>query len=248
MYLAFGITVILSTFAPMAAFGQTGESQPRFEVTSVKRSIENREGDFGCWKGRFIADGFAAAALVGWSYPANGHTRGLPGWATDHFQGYDVEAKAETPVTSEDCRLMVRALLADRFKLKVHYEAKMVDAYALLSLDNGAKLAKIRESHPKKRTTINGQIVDSAAEPGLTMSELALILGDHPGVGRLVVDRTAMLGRYVFDLQFWTREGESDDRPLIFTALRNQIGLRLQAAKLPVDVLVIDHIEKPDEN
>jgi hypothetical protein len=84
---------------------------------------------------------------------------------------------------------------------------------------------------------------ESEAPEGWDMPRLAGYLGDVPDVGRPVLDRTGLTGLYAFSLQFSRKDG--DDRPIVFLALQEQLGLKLEAAKAPLDVVVIDHVERP---
>jgi uncharacterized protein (TIGR03435 family) len=231
-------------------FGQNEPSQTAFDVASIRPTPRDRisyYGDFGCNNGRFVSRGFPVSFVITWSYGiSDGRILGLPDWAGDHESGYDIEAKSAAPVSSERCRLMGQALLADRFNMRHHTEVRMTAAYTLLLADGGKKLAKVAET--AKRATIQGQTVDLPDQPGLTMSRLAYILGAHPAVGLPVIDKTGLTDRYVFHLNFATREGEDDNRPSVFHAVKDQLGLELRSAKLPIEFLVIDHIEKASEN
>ncbi len=149
---------------------------------------------------------------------------------------------------SEQRRLMLRALLADRFKLKVHQETKILPLYQLVIAKGGPKL---KESHASKTTT-NG--IGRLTAQRMTMASLTRIL--TVVTDRLVVDKTGLTAEYDFDLR-WTPDDlqesageipEAVSGPSIFTALKEQLGLKLQPAKGPVDILVIDHIERPSEN
>jgi len=172
----------------------------------------------------------------------------MPGWTRDWEDAYDIEAKSAASVSAEQCQLMTRTVLAERFAFAAHREVRKMKGYVLVTVDHGAKLAKLSSTGQATGAKINGQTVGDA--PGvyeLSMSSLASILGGHPAVGFLPVhDKTGLPGRYSFTLTFSARD--DDDRPSIFIALKDQLGLKLQSAELPVEVLVVDHIEKPDAN
>lgn len=138
---------------------------------------------------------------------------------------------------------MVQSLFIDRFKLAVHREMKESPVY-LMTI--GKKGPKLRENGGVR---LNGsvQVVESGKPEwpdGWTMSALAAYLSDF--TGRPVVDRTGLTGTYGIVLEFSRRDG--DERPNIFTAVQEQLGLKLVAGKAPIEILVIDHIEKPSEN
>jgi uncharacterized protein (TIGR03435 family) len=160
---------------------------------------------------------------------------------------------------------MQQALLADRFKLKVHFETRLLPIYALVVAKGGPKL-KASEMNPANRAEMakpaflqvrSGRV----AGAGTTIGMLAEVLerqdevGNSPGGrGRIVVDKTNLSGRYDWTLH-WTpwqdlSSGELSDSkgPSLFTALQEQLGLKLEPAKGKVEVVVIDHIDLPSEN
>jgi uncharacterized protein (TIGR03435 family) len=161
---------------------------------------------------------------------------GGPPWlGTDTFY---INAKAETPVDDDAVIMaMLRELMKDRFKLEYHVESRTMQAYVLGVAKNGPKLEK---SAGGESSTLwgRGRITSKAA----TMDHFAEILSrlmDFPAVNQTGIDG-------VFDLKIeWT---DADTGPSIFTALQEQLGLRLTSRKTPVDVVVIDHVEKPTEN
>jgi uncharacterized protein (TIGR03435 family) len=168
---------------------------------------------------------------------------GAPAWLNAFDSAYDMEGRPSGSVTDEQCRLMVQSLFADRFKLAAHPEMKESSVYLLTIGKNGTKL---REGGGVR---INGSVeVDALGKPaypgGLTLPQLVSRLADY--AGRPVVDRTGLAGKYGITLDFGRTDG--DDRPSIFTAVQEQLGLKLEAAKAPIEMLVIDHIEKPGSN
>jgi uncharacterized protein (TIGR03435 family) len=174
---------------------------------------------------------------------------GGPPWAGDDH--YDVLAKSEGEGVLEpaQARLMMQALLAERFHLQVHRETKEMAIYALVIAKGGPK---IRPSAPD---ATGGSMV-RASEKGLrmeasrgTMEQLARQLAGTSG--RYVVDRTGLSGPYAFTLEWWpaNRTPPPDsDVPSMFDAVQEQLGLKLEATKGPVEMLVIDRAEKPAEN
>jgi uncharacterized protein (TIGR03435 family) len=169
---------------------------------------------------------------------------------------------------------MLQALLADRFKLAVHHDSKELSIYALVVAKNGPKLqqAKPGDTYPNG---IKGP--DGTARPGmmrmgrgqltgqaLPLSELARLLTAQ--LDRTVVDKTGLTGNYDFSLQWTPDESQGamfrgpdtgpqgsapsadSSGPSLFTALQEQLGLKLESQKGPVEIYVIDHAEKPSEN
>ena len=177
-----------------------------------------------------------------------------------------------------ESKRMLQALLADRFQLVVHRETKELPGYALVIAKGGSKLheAKPGDTYPNGIKGPEGQpgtglmLMGGNGGPvtgqGISIEHLARLLSQQ--LGRTVVDDTGLMGNYDFTLQ-WTpddRAGQmpdasqgggarSDDapppdssRPSIFTAVQEQLGLKLESRKIPVEMLVIDHVEAPSEN
>jgi uncharacterized protein (TIGR03435 family) len=164
---------------------------------------------------------------------------------------------------------MLQAVLADRFKMKSHEDRLDGSIFALVLAKNGPKLKKATPGDkylnglklPSGRTTGAGTMTMSPGRiiaQALSLEDVAKI-SSGPATGRVVADKTGLTGEYDFTLT-WTPEqsapqtdassGTSEDvsGPSIFTAIQEQLGLKLQPAKGPVRVLVIDHIERPSEN
>jgi uncharacterized protein (TIGR03435 family) len=189
--------------------------------------------------------------------------QGVPPWAA--VDRYDVTAKmtegegdpatltdAERQKWTEGIRLRTRALLASRFNLAVHMETREFAIYELHVDKNGPKADALKESNATSGTSFLGnQIIGKGGD----MRDVALTLGSV--LQKTVVDKTGLTGRYDFTLRWATEQlslvpgtptGDADRFPSIFTALREQLGLRLDSTKGPLEVLVIDRAEKPSGN
>ncbi len=166
-------------------------------------------------------------------------------------------------------RLMMQTMLADRFKLKVHHESKQVPIYLLVIAKSGFKLKEADPnniyangikgpdglSHSDIMMMSNGRLTAQA----ISISSLAGNVGGQ--VQRIVEDRTGLTRKYDITLQ-WSPDDNpgtsapggqdvataTNSGPSIFTALQEQLGLKLESAKEPVDVIVVDHVEMPSEN
>ncbi len=208
----------------------------------------------------------------------------LPKWvATDYFE---IHAKAEGNPTKDQMRWMMQSLLADRFKLAVHFETKQVPVFALVLEKPGRTGPKLR-SHsdgppcdvhmpgpaPGNSVNMDGvfprvcdafMLIPAANHEMLLGSRnttMKMIADSLPSLGRLgrpVVDQTGLAGRFDFTLQ-WTPESDGPaqsgvdarlDSPgtTFLEALKDQLGLKLKSTKAPLDVLVVDHVERPSEN
>jgi uncharacterized protein (TIGR03435 family) len=235
--------------------------ESRFEVTSVKANHSSERG----WTYRRTASGYAATNvsvhnLIVDSYRVfDFQVENAPGWVnTDRF---DVEGKTGGKPGGEQIRSMVRSLLADRFQLAIQRETKRLAVYELTVAKGGIKFNEGRcvgvpgPQNPCGGGT-GGRGVFMAREAGV--GELTHFLA--PLLGRVVVDKTGLKGKYDFDLH-WTPDesalkgpGDPDEPapdpngPSIFAAVQEQLGLELRPAKGPVEMLVIEHAERPDAN
>ncbi len=161
------------------------------------------------------------------------HISGAPGWIST--ERYDIEAKAASAATTEaDLKLMLRQLLADRFKLKLHEESKEVSGYALVVAKGGPKFP------PPPSSPV------SVACGSPTTQALSQCLAAR--LGQPVVDETNIIGRCNCSLTMQSLGEDQPDPPSIFTVLEEQLGLKLESRKIPSKMLVIDHVEKPSEN
>lgn len=140
-------------------------------------------------------------------------------------------------------QFMRQALLADRFKLQIRRETKEMPVYALVVAKGGLKLKESRVI-VKMWSAGGGRITIKAGRTD------DLVIGLTSDVDRAVVNKTGLTGKYDIDLKWTTddRQGTPDAGPSIFTALEEQLGLKLMPTKGPVDVLVVDHVERPSEN
>lgn len=236
----------------------------RFEVVSIRPST--RLG----WSSGFTLDGYhASGASLQWMMTSDAYgvqpnrLSGSPDWL--NTAKFEVEAKvAESDVepyqhlTYEQHRQMLQAVLADRFHLVVHNEARMMPAYALTIVKGGPKMqeTKAEDIHRNGFGDIMTRFLVSRGGvltiSACTMQDLARNLAGHAEIGRFVVDRTGLPGRYDITLH-WTPDNTPPDSPLaggpsIFTALEEQLGLKLEPTTAPIDFLVIDHAELPTPN
>jgi uncharacterized protein (TIGR03435 family) len=165
---------------------------------------------------------------------------GGPSWVnTDLFE---VDGRAANPTPHDQMMLMLQTLLAERFKLAIHRETKVVPIYALVAAKNGPKLQEVKDKDKigamsAGRGMLRGQ---------MTLTDLARYLSSS--AGRPVVERTGLTAGFEINLR-WSPDN-SPDAPgaSLFTAIQEQLGLKLESAKGPIETLVIDHAEKPSGN
>lgn len=230
-----------------------------FEVASIRPSKA-----VGMWI-RSRTDGMSISGATLWqlifdaynvpgisSIGRDDQVSGLPSWARSDT--FDIEAKMDEETLAALQRLplkeqsrqqnfMLQALLAGRFKLQIRREMKELPVYALVAAKGGFKL-KESQAVVRMWMTDRGRITITAGR----IDDLVFSLtGD---VDRNVVNRTGIKGKYDIDLK-WTpddQQGTPDAGPTLFTALEEQLGLKLVPAKGPVDTFVVDHVEQPTEN
>lgn len=235
-----------------SAHAQTASGRLTFEVASIKPSAPDVQGLYVPAR---PADGLRMTGatlknLIGYAYNVREFLIfGGPAWVnSDRF---DVNARAgassENSSTRSSGRQMLerlQSLLADRFQLAIHRESKEQSVYVLVVAKNGPN---VHEAKPDTRTFIR-RWRSSITGQGVRINMLVLNLSntlEHP-----ILDRTGLTGKYDFKLEWAdTAEAPPDlNGPSLFTALQEQLGLRLESQKAPVETLVIDHAERPSDN
>jgi len=231
---------------------------PAFDVASVKRntSVDSRQSTRLLPGGRVAITNMPLRTLIRVAYGATGsQVVGGPGWVAS--DGYDIVAKfsGDLPAAangqSPELLLMLRTLLADRFKLRVHMETRPAATYALVVAPKGpgvgvAIKASQTTCDPPSQCGIRGGN-GNVTYTGLTLRQIATSIAGFPSVARPVIDRTGLAGRYDLHLQFNDGPGSEND-PNLFTALVEQAGLKLQQETGPVEFIVIDRAERPTED
>jgi uncharacterized protein (TIGR03435 family) len=245
-----------------------------FDVVSIKldRSMSAGSSMGGGLPGKFSGKYIPLLTLIEYAYDVkDAQVEGLPGWGS--AEKYDVDAKMDDEEAAREKSLSydererlsktrVQALLADRFGLKLHHETKDETVLALMVAKGGPKfneqgVAPTRgDPHSLGGVGLmyspNGKLVSNRVPLRMFINALS----SQPEInGHMLVDRTGLTGNYTFTLQ-WTPQNLSGGAaasseapgPSLFTALEEQLGLRLESTKAPVDVLVIDRVEKPSPN
>ena len=248
----------LVLFTALAAIGQLLParlaSQTRtFDVVSIKRSAPGAPpGTSGVQPGgRYRLANGPTRLLIGVAYPAAEEILGAPDWVT--FENYDVTAVGGGSATEDDIAAMMRSLLAQRFKLQAHVEKRGRPVYALtLAREDGTlgpnlRSSKCAEADEGKPPCVARFGRGAIAAGGFTMEWLAVNL--RGAAGRPVVDRTGLTGGYDFTLDYSfgppSLDSAPDGKPSLFTAVQEQLGLKLEPAQAPLPVVVIERIERP---
>jgi len=257
------------------AYGQSAATSPEFEVVSIKpdKSGDSRMNVHPSPGGRFNATNVTVKMLIEWAYGIRDfQLSGEPAWADS--ERFDVAAKADGnpryDFIQPQLETMFRSVLADRFKLAVHTLTKELPIYKLVVAKNGPKIHAVDEGdcpevpNPQNpcrflRPTGLGKLVAQKAP----MPALPLVLTAF--TRRTVLDQTELKGSFTYTLD-WTKYLQppllppgagppppnafdpASMEPAISTALEEQLGLKLESGKGPVETLVVDHLERPSEN
>jgi uncharacterized protein (TIGR03435 family) len=238
---------ILFVAAPIAVGlmqSKTGDAAPAFEVASVKPHLSDDEGtQWNPQHGNFTAENAPLKRLIGLAYHASAPMISGPEWL-DSLR-YDINAKGHGDAPESQVMLMLQSLLRDRFHLQVHRETKEMAVYFLLVANGGLKVQSADAPNPMPFPPL-------PPGPHSLMQRARASLADLAGdlsrpAGRPVLDRTGIEGTFRFRL-WYSNNPESED-PDLFAALREQLGLRLEAGRGPVETLVVDHADRvPTEN
>lgn len=262
--------MIASSLTPRwIAFAEAAPQRPTYEVVSIKRNRSGDQGDMHTGPpdaANFKARNMTLRMLLKIAYRVkDSQIVGGPAWTRS--ERYDVDAKPPEATTSaERSTLMLRSLLEDRFHLALRHETRSIPVYALKGafrllktnpvrcVEFGPNSPPVPHSPSEPPPTPCGGFISgpNLIEGGnISMGEFADVLGNF--LDRPVVDRTGFTGRFTVRLDFSAEgtviPGETDSSlPSIFTAVEEQLGLKLEAQKSPADVLFIDRVEKPDAN
>jgi bla regulator protein BlaR1 len=239
---------------------------PSFDVASIKPDhLDGHHTRVSSDANSLMASGLTLKRLMELAYNVKDfQISGGPGWVDS--ETYAVQAKIDDAVVEElrklppreryeQFRLRVQSLLADRFKLKVSHSSKELSIYALVLTKGGPKFSPA-SGDAQNLSTNNGNLTARAE----TISHFADWLSGL--VGRKVVDKTGLQEKYDFAMTFTRRQDltapvpadasqaapSPDSGPSIFTALQEQLGLKLESQKGPVETLIIESVEKPSEN
>jgi uncharacterized protein (TIGR03435 family) len=228
-------------------FATLAMAQPSFEVASIK---PNNSGDgnssYQTTGGSVRMRNVTPRALLELAYNVKEYNLVAPSWVDNpHFDIMASTGGAE--VKDQELRRMLQSLLTDRFQLKAHRQSKEMTAYALLPAKNGFKLKPTGGENFSLNFTKGGAKAKATGKD-TSMANLADYLSggavDYP-----VVDETGISGAFDFTLEWSPDQNAADGGPSLFTALTEQLGLRLEKRKLPVSILVVDSMSQtPTEN
>lgn len=236
---------------------QTDPTKYTFEVASIRPSAPGQNGTgVNTDQSKLTTRNTSLFALITYAYGVQPYqVTGAPGWARD--ERYDVVAKFDEPeqnvgvtelgpMASRDARIRARLrnLLADRFQLEMREEKKELPVFGLVTERGAAKIQV--DPNPRGNMNVNQNNGNGILRgDGVTLERLAITLSGI--VGRPVIDETGLTGLYGIELK-WAADSAGDGSATLFTALREQLGLRLEPKKGLVTTLVVERVERPSEN
>jgi uncharacterized protein (TIGR03435 family) len=240
----FGLILYISVLSLPIAHAQSS-----FAVASIRPSAApvqfEHDGKTETEPGSLRMRDVTVATCIKWSYGVQDSQIAGPAWLDSvHF---DILAKADRPVGAGQLRLMMQTLLADRFQLAFHREKKELRAYALLVAKGGHKLQNADPAGaPFRENSATGTIARAT-----TIQEFADFISGP--LRTPVVDMTGLKGRYDFTLDFTSYlptdpHARPDVGEILIPALQGELGLKLESRKMPVEVMIVDRVEKPSGN
>jgi uncharacterized protein (TIGR03435 family) len=242
------------------------DADPAFEVATIKPSApDNRRKGLDFQGRHFVIYKFSANELIGFAYGL--HTKqiiGAPAWFGTNLYDIDGVPNVQGDPSINQMKALVQKLLADRLKLVFHHDKRVLVVYAITLSKGGPKLISSARGTNEEYDFSFPRRFGGLTVRNLTMADFAtwmqaLVL-DKP-----VIDQTGLTGRYDFTLN-WTPDGPQiaqyngagsaspsavDDPtapPDLYTALQEQLGLKLESEKAPDDVMIVDHVERPSPN
>lgn len=242
---------------PMAA-----DAVPGVEVATIKPSKPETQGKLFTVRGRtFATVNTSLSDLITFAFGL--HARqitGGPAWLETDKYDLSAQPSGEGQPNANQWKAMMRQLLADRFKLAFHHDKKELGVYAIVVGKSGVLLTK-SEGDPNALPSLIFTSLGVLPARNASMAEFAGVM-QSAVLDRPVVDQTGLPGKYDFTLRWTPDESQFGGMaarvpapsanaaapPGLFTAIQEQLGLRLESTRAPVDVIVIDHVEKPTEN
>ncbi len=240
--------IVLAVIAGSAC-AQNLNNAPAFEVATIKPGVPDSPGKIIRPNRRnFSTLNTTLMDLITYAYGL--HPRqvtGGPGWIeTDKYDLAGIPDQLGTPTPAE-VKVMVQGLLAERFGLAFHRERKELNVFTLTLAKTGLKLTP---SEGSGNTSLLFRALGKLVSKNATMADFAGVMQAN-ALDRPMLDRTGLSGKFDFTLEWLpdeTHPDENDLRPGLFTAIQDQLGLKLEAIRAMVDVFVIDHVGRPSDN
>lgn len=226
---------LLLILAPLGC----GQTAPAFDVASVKPTTAEPGSSSGISSdtGRIAGRNVTLKHCVRSAYGIpEAQILGGPKWVDE--DRYDIDAKAPGPAGDHEMMVMLRQLLAERFKLVFHRETRPIPGYAVVAGKKGLTAKRSEPGIGSQSSSSRRSIDATACDMGCLARKLSEVL--HAPVA----DLTGVEGKFNFKLE-WTPD---DFQTAVFAAIEEQLGLKLEARKVPTEVIVIDSVVKPSQN
>lgn len=244
---------------PPPASPASSDNSPRFDVASIKHTTVDPKAGGGIQVlpggQTYVAKGASLQLMILLMFHLNENQLiGSPSWVGDDV--FDVDAKADAPHSLTELRTMFQNLILDRFKLQFHYETRTLPMFALTVEKSGPKM-KPNSGPETFAIPLQRAGYGKLQAAHCSMSHFAWFLSELPQLTRPVADETGLDGFYDFTLEYTPQAASAGEQakaqllatgPDLTTALREQLGLHLEARKGPIQVMVVDHVEKPSAN
>jgi uncharacterized protein (TIGR03435 family) len=243
---------------PMAA-----SANPSFEVATIKPSKPDAQGFGIIVRGRRIETlNTTLTDLMKFAYRVHGkQIIGMPEWADTDKYDITGQPDAEGQPSDAQWRSMLAKMLAERFQLTFHHDKKELSVYVLSVAKDGPKLTK-SEGDPNGLPGLGFQGLGKLVVRNANMGDFTSMILQAVVLDRPVLDQTGLAGRFDFTLNWTPDDSQFGGRaanlppptdttnppPALYTAIQEQIGLKLEATKAPADVMVVDKVEKPSQN
>lgn len=247
--------VSIIIFNGLTVFAQSESALPAFEVASVKRgtaAVNEMHRVMGnnirSSPGSLTMTSVRLSTALQWAYHMQAPQISGPSWLDS--ESYDIVAKSGSPVTEDQMRLMLQRLLTERFKLTFHRETKTLPAYVVTIARGGVKFSETQEEGEVSLMPDgkSGMMVQRSSIAYLT--DMAAQALQEP-----VVDMTGLKGRYDFKMNMASvmagqaPASKEEAFGIVFKAIEDQLGIKIEPRKVPLEMLVVDHAEKvPIEN
>ena len=236
-------------FGGWLGLGISMAQAPAFDVASVTPSAMARAGVEGSgrehitWTRTAVTiENASLSACIQWAYEVKFYQIDGPGWTVG--ERFDIVGKTNRPGSVGQLRMMLRTLLADRFRLTLHRATKSMPVFDLVAAKAGPRMQPSDGDGAPSLRVENQRFVFRH----MTMPELAERLSGLAGVERPVVDKTGIAGAFDFSLPAIPHMPDDGEATWLFAALEEGIGLALKPSKEPIEILAIDHAERPSPN
>jgi len=244
------ICVLAGLFAALIAPNVWGAGVPVFEAASIHIAAPGEAGPGDIARnmdnspGHFAMRNVPLRYCLEWAWDLKDYEISGPDWIKAENR-YDIIANAPAATSDDQMRQMLRNLLTERFQMKIHRETRKLDVYVLLP---GKGEPKVKEAAPDEQASLGGvQPKGSVKFTKQPISRFTFMLTRR--LDKPTLDETGLKGMYDFTIDlsglgFNGNPPEDTSAPSVFTTVPQNLGLRLEAAKRPVDILVVDHAEK----